>query len=405
MKKIIIVNNNMKVGGVQKSLYNLLWAVSEEYDITLYLFSKSGEYIDQLPPTVEIQTCTSLFRFLGVSQAECGNRISDKLTRGVLAALCKLFGRPFVMRLISLSQKSLPEAYDVAISYLQNGNIRSFYGGVNEFVLQKVKARKKAAFLHCDYVNCGANHPKNNQLYALFDCIAACSDGCRNAFTSVVPSFESKCMTVRNFHRQRFIEEMSLDSPSEYEAGRFHVLVVGRLAHEKAVDRAIKAAAFVLSQGVPVSLHIIGDGNMMGSLRELVSSLHIENDVIFCGEQSNPYRFMNNADLLLVSSYHEAAPIVIDEAYILGLPVLTVETTSSREMVLDRKCGWVCENSQEGLNQGLLTVLSNPALLDQTKQALKSRTVNNAEAFRQFQSMIGGFDDDAEVAQQQTWHN
>lgn len=137
----------MKIGGIQKSLCNLLWAVSEEYNITLYLFSKSGEYIDQLPPTVQVKTCTSLFRFLGVSQSECENRLSDRLTRGVLATLCKLFGRPFVMRLISLSQESLPEEYDVAISYLQNGNIHSFYGGINEFVLQKVHAKKK--FLFC----------------------------------------------------------------------------------------------------------------------------------------------------------------------------------------------------------------------------------------------------------------
>lgn len=67
MKKIIIVNNNMKIGGIQKSLCNLLWAVSEEYNITLYLFSKSGEYIDQLPPTVQVKTCTSLFRFWGLA--------------------------------------------------------------------------------------------------------------------------------------------------------------------------------------------------------------------------------------------------------------------------------------------------------------------------------------------------
>ena len=44
MKKIIIVNNNMKVGGVQKSLCNLLWELDRlrEYDVTLALFSPVG---------------------------------------------------------------------------------------------------------------------------------------------------------------------------------------------------------------------------------------------------------------------------------------------------------------------------------------------------------------------------
>ena len=49
MKKILIVNNNMKVGGVQKSLYNLLWSLEGQYEITLCLFRATGAYLDQLP--------------------------------------------------------------------------------------------------------------------------------------------------------------------------------------------------------------------------------------------------------------------------------------------------------------------------------------------------------------------
>ena len=42
MKKILIVNNNLDMGGIQKSLVNLVKEVYKEYDITLLLFSKSG---------------------------------------------------------------------------------------------------------------------------------------------------------------------------------------------------------------------------------------------------------------------------------------------------------------------------------------------------------------------------
>lgn len=65
MKKIIIVNNNLKVGGVQKSLCNLLWELEGKYDITLYLFSGVGAYAGQLPESVKVCTCSSLFRYLG----------------------------------------------------------------------------------------------------------------------------------------------------------------------------------------------------------------------------------------------------------------------------------------------------------------------------------------------------
>lgn len=393
MKKIIIVNNNMKVGGVQKSLYNLLWSVSGQYDITLYLFSLIGEYVDQLPSSVKIISCSSLFYYLGVSQNDCNNRFFDRLVRGFLALLCKILGRPSVLHLMSISQKVLPGKYDVAISYLQNGNLHSFYGGVNEFVLRKVPAEKKIAFLHCDYCNCGANNTSNNKLYYAFDRIAACSDGCRRAFIKVIPELKGKCVTVRNFHRQEVIKKLSLEKPVEYESDKFHVVVVGRLAHEKAVDRGIRAVAYGIEKHLPISLHIIGDGNMMKPLKELAISLKIQEAVHFYGEQQNPYRFMTNADLLLVTSYHEAAPMVIDEARIIGLPVLTVKTTSSKEMVLDRHCGWVCENSQEGINKCLMKILGEALILEQMKKSLKDDVIDNTEALKQFRMIIGEYND------------
>ncbi|MFB2020520.1 glycosyltransferase [Pseudoflavonifractor sp. P01025] len=394
MKRIVIVNNNMKVGGVQKSLYNLLWSIAGQYDITLYLFSKTGAYIDELPESVKIVSCPSLFRYLGVSQGECHNRLHDRLIRGSLAALCKIFGRPFVIRLISLSQKTLSEEYDVAISYLHNGNIKSFYGGVNEFVLTKIKAKRKIAYLHCDYCNCGANNRKNNKIYLNFDLIAACSDGCRKSFLAAIPELKDKCMTAPNFHRYHLIRALAQESPITYEPGRFNLLVVGRLAHEKAVDRAIRAVAHGINHGIAISLYVVGDGNRMDSIKQLASELSIQDHVHFCGEQPNPYRYMKNADLLLVTSYHEAAPMVIDEARAIGLPVLTVETTSSKEMVTDSNAGWVCENTQQALNESLVQILTDISVLEQVKTRLAAAKPENLVAMERFQLMIGEHNED-----------
>ena len=394
MKKIVIVNNNMKVGGVQKSLYNLLWSIADRYDITLFLFCETGEYVDKLPKSVRIVPCSSLFRYLGASQGECHDRLADRLVRGTLAALCKIFGRPFVIRLMSPSQKTLPGEYDIAISYLHNGNLKSFYGGVNEFVLTKLNAKRKIAYLHCDYCNCGANNSPNNKLYFDFDLIAACSDGCRRSFLAAIPELKGKCVTAPNFHRYRIIQSLAQENPVVYEPGRFHLLTVGRLAHEKAVDRAVQAVSYVIKQGIAVSLHVVGNGNMMDSLEKLAVSLNVQDFVHFYEEQPNPYRFMANADLLLVTSYHEAAPMVIEEARAIGLPVLTVETTSSKEMVTDNNSGWVCKNTQQALNESLLDILTEVSILEETKARLTAIKPNNSIAERQFRLVIGECNED-----------
>lgn len=387
MKKILIVNNNMKVGGVQKSLYNLLWTMDGRYDVTLFLFRNVGVYAGSLPTGVKVVECSSLFRLLGVSQSECVG--VDRLKRGLLVAVSRLLGRPMAMRIVLASQKILPDSYDCAISFLHNGNVKNFYGGTQEFVLHRVRAKKKVAFLHCDYGHCGANHRSNNKLLAQFDAIAACSDGCRRAFEKVLPELKQKTVTVRNCHRIRQICTMAEEDPVVYDDSFVNVVIVSRLAHEKGIERAIEAAAVAAEGNVPVALHIIGDGPMREQLQLLARERSIAQRVSFYGEQSNPYRYMKNADLLLMTSYHEAAPMVIEEARCLGLPVLTVRTTSSEEMVTQRECGWVCENDQQSINTALIAVSRNKETIEEKKRLLRSAPMDNKEASRQFMEMIG----------------
>ena len=97
---------------------------------------------------------------------------------------------------------------------------------------------------------------------------------------------------------------------------------------------------------------------------------------------------MRNADLLLLPSYHEAAPMVIDEAVSLGLPVLTTKTTSTHEMVLDRNAGWECENSQEGLDQSLEEILKTPNALQKVKDCLNNYSADNEVAIKQFRELV-----------------
>lgn len=388
-KSILIVNNNMKIGGIQKSLYNLLWTIHDEYRITLLLFDKCGELLSELPKDVKVITCKSWFRYLGISQAETEGNTKDRGLRGGLAAISRIAGRPAAMRLVLKSERGLKKEYDCAVSFMHNGDLHLFYGGTNEFVLYKTIAKRKVAFLHCDYVKAGGNSRQNNKQYAKFDFIAACSEGCRREFLRVLPELEDRCVTVRNCHRYDVIRESSENDPVEYDKRTVNVLFVGRLGEEKGVDRGIIAISNALQHGCSVALHIVGDGQERNNLEKLTGKLGLKQQIFFYGEQSNPYRFMKNADLLLVPSYHEAAPMVIDEAVSLGLPVLTTKTTSTKEMVLERKAGWECENSQDGINRFLLELLSSPKLLENVKNELKSCKTDNATAVEQFRKLIG----------------
>lgn len=388
MKKIIIVNNNMKMGGVQKSLCNLLWGIAGSYDVTLYLFRAEGAYLDQIPSSVKVVECGSWMRFFGISQGQC--RGAEKLIRGALAVVSRVLGRPVAAAIALAGQKKLPERYDCAISFLHNVGTHSLYGCCQEFVLERIDAERKVAFLHCDHRSCGGNYPDNNRRLGRFDRIAACSDGCRRAFLECVPELEKKCVTVRNCHDFDGIRRLAGQEPVIYDGDGIHVLMVGRLAHEKGVQRGIRAAAYAAGLGLNMTLHLVGDGKQRGELEALARELGIGERVRFYGEQKNPYRYMAGADLLMLSSYHEAAPMVIEEAACLNLPVLTVETTSSQEMVTLAGRGWVCENSQEALNRALAEILQEPEGLKTVKSGLGQARMDNQRALEQFARVIGG---------------
>ena len=70
MKKVVIVNNNMHIGGVQKALVNLLNEIHKDYDVTLLLFDKSGDYLTEIPNDVKITTCNGAYQYFGISQTE-----------------------------------------------------------------------------------------------------------------------------------------------------------------------------------------------------------------------------------------------------------------------------------------------------------------------------------------------
>lgn len=390
MKKIIIVNNNMKVGGVQKSLCNLLWELEKagRYEVTLVLFSPVGEYMDRLPPSIKCIYPKSLFRYMGVSQGEMHGM--DVLKRGALAAICRIFGRTAAMKIMLLSQPVLPETYDCAVAFLHSGRNKSFFGGVQDFVLHKIRAEKKVTLLHDDYGKCGANHQVNNRIMAQFDQIAACSDGCRGVFESLVPELTYKSVTVRNCNNIAEIRSLAEEDPVWYDERRLNVLCAARFSPRKGIDRAIVAADEMRKLGIPVTFHILGSGIMEEELKNMVAQRGLQDHVIFYGEQGNPYRYMKNADLFLLTSFHEAAPMVIDEAYILGLPILTTRTNSSDEMVTARNCGWVCENSQEALNRALAEILQNETELKALKNRLHEQPVDNALALSQFFDLIEG---------------
>lgn len=388
MKKILFVINNLNIGGIQKSLVNLLNAIANEYDISLVVFSEEGELFNELPSNIKVIKVNKNLKVLGISQNEAqekGLYIWSIRTLGAIWS--KLFGNFLPINLLMYFCK-IREKFDYGISYAQFSQKHYFSGGSNEFILNSVNCKEKITFIHCDFEHYGGNSAYTRKKYCKFDKVIACSEGTRRQFLKIIPELSSRTFVVHNFCDILKIKNLSECQPIHYKSDVLNIITVSRLSKEKALDRVIYGVEKAVKNNIKINCHIIGDGPERGKLEILVKSLKLELYIKFYGEQENPYRFMKNADLLVISSEHEAAPMIIEEAAVLNLPVFSTETISAKEMILDDNRGWICKNTTEDFIATFMKIVDNREIIRFQREKIKTIKISNDKTNYEFKQLI-----------------
>ncbi|MBG6214384.1 MAG: CDP-glycerol glycerophosphotransferase family protein [Cryobacterium sp.] len=132
---------------------------------------------------------------------------------------------------------------------------------------------------------------------------------------------------------------------------------VGRLSPEKNQARLIRAFGLVHAQTPATRLVLVGEGVLRGALEALIKKLGLEGAVTLTGVQQNPYAILAASDCFVLSSDYEGQPMVILEALVLGLPIVTVDFESVQN-ALPIGFGLVVPQTDAGLAAGLRTFLS-----------------------------------------------
>lgn len=394
-KRIVFVMTSLKTGGIATSLVNLLNELSSktDYSLTLLLFDKNSANGIPLNKSITIMDAGALPEVIPLSQSETKHKSSYlALNRLIAGGIAKFMSQSAAYKFLFRNSK-IQETWDIAISCTQSSPLHHLYGGCNEFVLDMLKARKKYTFIHCDYITYGLASEYSRNIYTRFDGIAAVSNSVRKRFLEAEPSFSDKTYTVYNCHDARRIQELANENPIIYDQDIMNFVTVARLGEEKGHYRVLKVMSQLNEEGLHFKWHVVGGGDYQTTtcIQEFVAEKGLENEVVFYGDQKNPYRFIKNAQALLVPSFHEAAPMVYGEAQILGVPIITTNTVSALELVQDKKAGVVCENTDQGLYTLLKDVVISPDII--AKYAFSEHGFDsNALAIEQFLQLANSDD-------------
>lgn len=371
MKKILIVTRSMyKKGGVETALLNMLDNISPLYDIDLLCFSLSDEYkkeIQKIGKNIKIISSNFGLELLGKEQGFFSKYTITYYLRVFLVVFTRIFGNRFVFSII-LKSKKIDKNYDYAISYMQAAGKNILSDGNNQFVLENVKANKKIVVIHSDYKREGFDNKYHVNLYSQFDEIIAVSGCCKKQIIECVPEFEKKTSVLHNFYNVKDIKNRAKEQEIVFDYNVINFITVARLSEEKGIFRMLNVIKKLVEMNIKnFRWHVIGGGGLYEEIVKLVKNSNIEEYVLLYGEKDNPYPYILNSDFLLVCSKYEAAPMVIGEAQILGIPVVSTETLSSREQIDDGKNGFVCDNSEEGIFDMLCGLLKKPEMIKELR--------------------------------------
>lgn len=344
MKKIIIFTYNLHIGGIQKSLINFIKCLQEKYQITLFVFSKNGQYKDFLPRNIEIITGPKELLLFGCGFKELF-RISFVMFLKKMLTRIKMHFYKKELLFEKILKKYVPnEHFDAAISFQQNGPGNSFMFGCNYLCLA-CNAKTKLTFIHSDFENAMTGTDYNITEYKKFDFICSVSETGKATLEKYFDN--AKLIVCKNTHLIEQILSMSKQYKIDRKQNCCHFVTISRISDEKGIDRIIEVSKYLNLLKLPFFWTVVGDGPNLKKYKAIVKRDKIDN-LLFVGSKENPYPYLLNSDYLVISSYHEASPMVVQEAQILNKNVLAVNYSSAKEFLCD-EC--VCDNSLNSLKQ------------------------------------------------------
>ena len=401
MKKLLFVINTLGYGGAERALLNLLGALDPaQYQISLFVLTGQGELIHELPAYVGIlnadyNDCSVLTKagrthlLRCVLRAGIGKGLLVKRARYLLKNLYRMCREKRIQadklcwRILAEGAPAPEGEYDLAVAYLE--------GGATYYVADRVRAKKKAAFVHIDYAQAGYGKALDLDCYQRMDHIFTVSNEVKEHFLEVYPSYENKVSVFPNLVDQKRVCRLAEEGEGFSDA--FHgvrILTVGRLTEQKRYDVAIDAMALLKKTSpVPVRWYVLGEGALREQLERQIQKLGLEKEFHLLGVKANPFPYYRGCDLYVHATGYEGKSIAIQEAQILGKPILATDCSGNKEQIEPDVDGRLCRLDSQSVSDEILWMIAHPDRCKAYGQRARQKSLDSSAGFDAFFALLG----------------
>lgn len=392
-KKILISCLGLfDAGGIDSALVNLLNEVHDRYDVTLYVASQYVSSNFSIPENVRILRGSDYIHDIGVIRKW---QREQSLPRKILRNIRRLLKTyVFKSRVIerALDRLEVEGKYDVAIAFAdytyseKDKKIYDYY-----IVRNCVRATRKIAWMHNNPEKFGWTAELCEARLSGFDAIVSVSEANRELLGKICPKLRPKLRVVLNtYDIDGILHKGSMEVQSFENDAKLKLTTVSRTVLDcKRLDRIVEVCSRLKAEGLGgLEWKVVGDGDDLETLRAMARKAGVDNFLHFVGWRSNPFPYMRQADALVIGSEYEAFPMVVSEALISGIPVLTTKYSSASEAIINGLSGEICPNSTDGLYAMIKSVLENPSKLIHYREYIAKHPVDNSKALAQFRAVL-----------------
>ena len=307
--RVAIFTSNMGGGGAERAMSKLAGGIAEQgYHVDLVLSRAEGHYLPEVPDSV---------------------RIVDLDAGRVLASL------PGLIRYL---RRERPAALLTSMNYVN-------VVGIWARALSRVDTRLVVNEQNALSLEAAHSPRRRHRLmpklirrfYPWADRIVSVASGTADDLARTAGLPRERIEVVHNPIVTPELKERAadpVDHPWFAEGEPPVALSVGRLSRQKDFGTLLRAFAKVRDRR-PARLVILGEGPERESLEALISELGLEKDVALPGWVSNPYPWMANAGVYVLSSRWEGLPSVLIEALYCGVPIVATDCLSGPREILD----------------------------------------------------------------------
>lgn len=357
----------MELGGAERALLGFLYAIdTKKVDVDLFINHHSGPFMKLIPDNINLLPEIPIYSTI---ERPIKDIFREGFYKIAFLRICqkikyKWFKYKNGYKRDATSQQFL---YDAVINelpslhYLGEYNLAISFIDPPHIVQDKVLAKKKIEWIHTDFSSRQRHYdvPMTVARWSANDYIVSISDEVTNAFLLAFPQLESKIIKIENIIPQNLVIAQSLAGhPIEYSSKLNSVLKlcsVGRIASAKNFDNIPKVALILKDKGLDFHWWIVGPGDV-ASMTKIVDECGVGDYVSFLGSRENPYPYMLGCDIYVQPSRREGKSITVQEAQMLGKPVIITRYPTSGSQIINGEDGIICEMDNQSIADAITSL-------------------------------------------------